>query len=126
MPDQDFPHVAEVWRESTAVVDGEMVDDGLVKVINALDGLLEPMGAFRQATILGNLAGYRYHWTWGTQALQEGDELRFEAASMAAYPLIYQKRYTLKLDRNDTLRPVGQTGIRAYQVGFLEEVVYPR
>lgn len=122
MPDDDFPHTAEIWREVTTVVNGrETVVP--TKVLAAVDGLVEAMGSWRQQTILGHLAGYVYHWTWGTEALQEGDELRFVASSMADYPLVYNKTYRLKLGSNDTLRPASQTEIRPYQTGFIEEAV---
>lgn len=108
-----FYHTAAVYRESTTVANQAETFAGYSLVTSTLACLIEPMPAWRQATILGDISGGKFCVSWGTDALQDGDRIVWNS-----------RKFTLQLNADDRYRPSG-SGVPAYQTGTLvEEVAY--
>ncbi len=110
----DFIHSVQVLRESREVVDGETEFSGYSEVFAALRCLVEPMGAWRQSTILGDFSGFTWHFIWGEETLQAGDRVVWDG-----------KEHELKLNARDVFRG-SDSNIPPYQTGFLSEDLRPR
>lgn len=111
----DFPHTAAVARESRSVASQATAFAGLSTVYATLSCLVEPMGAWRQQTMLGEFAGLTWHFTWGSEVLYDGDRVTWDG-----------KVYVLRLHANDQFRGTTNTSIPGYQTGFIEEEIRPR
>ncbi|TXH16685.1 MAG: hypothetical protein E6R03_05075 [Hyphomicrobiaceae bacterium] len=104
-----LPHSVQVLRESREIVDGEAEFSGYSEVFAGLRCLVEPMGAWHQQTILGDLHGFTWHMSWSTEVLQSGDRVVWDG-----------KNHELRLNARDCFRGSDST-IPSYQTGFLSE-----
>lgn len=104
-------HTASVQRESRTIEDTANVFNGYAEVIAVLKCLIEPMGAARQATIFGNFCQGRFHISWASEELKDGDLLTWQG-----------RVYRFQPDRDDRYRS-GDTRIFAFQTGMLEEQI---
>ena len=110
-----LPHTMEIWRQTSTIVNAEETPGGLTQIHSALRCKLEAFAAWRQATILGEVGGYKYRVSWETAGLQEGDQCKYGG-----------RWFELKLDSDDTLRDPMTSCIGAYYTGFLEELAVAR
>lgn len=104
-------HTASVKRESRTQATYESSFTAYATFAATVRCLVEPMGTYRQATILGNIAQGRFHFTWGSEALLDGDQITWNG-----------KIYRLSLGSNDQFRTVGSRMI-GYQTGTIEEEI---
>lgn len=114
MESLELPQTVEVQRESRSTASHTQSFAGYTQVFAAVSCLIEPMGAWRKESIFGNLSGLKYHFTWGTEAILEGDRILYGG-----------KTYVLQVNLDDQYRGENTT-IPAYQSGFIEEEVRPR
>lgn len=105
-----LPHTAVVKRINPTLASGDESQGAWTTVQASLACLVEPMGAWRQATILGQVGGRRYVISWGSEVLREGDRVE-----------VLGRRFTLELEADDQHRTAGATTIPGYQTGRLEE-----
>ncbi len=103
-----FIHTVSVQRESRSVSAAATSFSGYTTVHASVACLIEPMGTVRQATILGDLAQSRFHFTWGTEALREGDLIDWNGT-----------KYILHLGSDDRYRG-SASNVMAYQTGWIE------
>lgn len=103
-----FLHTVSVQRESRTVATAATTFSGYAQVFASVPCLIEPMGHVRQATILGDMSQSRFHFTWGTEALQDGDLVDWNGA-----------KYILHLGSDDRYRGAA-SNIEAYQTGYIE------
>lgn len=101
-------HTVSVSREARSITSAATTFTGYTTAIASLRCLIEPMGTVRQATILGDLAQSRFHFTWGTEALQEGDLIDWSGT-----------KYILHLGSDDRYRG-SASNVMAYQTGWIE------
>lgn len=104
-------HTASVQRESRTIEDTANVFNGYAQVIATLRCLVEPMGAARQAIIFGNITQGKFHISWGTETLLDGDLVTWQG-----------RVYRFQPDRDDRYRS-GGTRVFAFQTGMLEEQI---
>lgn len=107
----NLPHRASVKRPSVSIADHEETQGAWTEVYSSLRCLLEPMPAWRQATILGDIGGGRFSFTWGSETLQEGDRVT-----------VTSRVFEFKKEFEDVWRPAHETSIEPFQTGVLEEL----
>lgn len=114
MEPMDLIHTVQVLRESRAIVDSETVFGDYAEQFAGLKCLVEPMGAWHQSTILGELSGFTWVITWGTEVLKSGDRVIWDG-----------KPHEIKMNARDVFRGENTT-LPPYQTGFLSEEIRPR
>lgn len=113
-----FYHTATVKRYASTTAAGNETPTAWTTVTSSLACLAEGLPAWREATLFGDLAGAKFTFSWGTEALREDDRI-----TLAHMP---GRTFRLQLGTEDNGRPEGMTTIPSYKTGFLFEESVPR
>lgn len=107
------PHSVDVHRPASTISAGEETLEAWVSVATGMACLLEPMPAWQQDSIFGDVSGGRFRLTWGTTpTLERGYRVTWQG-----------RRFSVRPDMEDTARPIGSSSVPLYQTAVLEEDV---
>lgn len=100
----------EVQRQTTSIVDFVETPSGFTTVFASVKCDVEPVQAWRKATLLGTATGKKFIMTWeGGEEIRDGDRI-----------IWLGKNYRLEYDNDDRYR-VQNAIIPPYQTGYLHE-----
>lgn len=105
-----FPHTVVVQRKGYATTGASELSTGYGTVHAALECLIEPMGAWRKASLLGTVGGRRFVISWRDEEMRDGDRVLWSG-----------RKFRFEYDCDDRYR--AGAPVESYQTGFLHEEV---